>query len=66
MNAVDDQRIKEISRMHKDKLARMHKYNGGLMPLSDYLRWSHDELVNAVIEDEDTRTIFGPGGILDS
>lgn len=49
---MDGKRIREISQMPKTTLARMHLANGGLMPLADYLRWSHDELVKAVIEDE--------------
>lgn len=47
-----DKRIRELARMTKSVLARMHKQNGGLMPLADYLKWTKDELVNAVLEDE--------------
>lgn len=50
--AARDARIKELQRMSKFVLANMHIARGGLMPLADYLRWTHDELVTAVIDDE--------------
>ena len=46
------QRIRELTRTPKADLARMHVRNGGLMGLQTYLRWSKDELINAVLEDE--------------
>ena len=49
---MNDQRIKELARMPKGQLAQMHKTNGGLMPLSTYQKWTKDELLSAVIEDE--------------
>ena len=45
-------RIREIQRMPKDRLARMHVANGGQMGLATYLKWRKDELVNIVLEDE--------------
>lgn len=48
---VTDAEIKAVSEMPKDMLARMHVDNGGLMGFNHYLKWSHDELVNAVIID---------------
>jgi hypothetical protein len=48
----DIKRLRELNRKSKRELARMHKANGGLMPLADYLRWSKDELVGAVMDDE--------------
>jgi hypothetical protein len=44
--------LRELNRKSKQELAHMHKRNGGLMPLADYLRWSKDELVGAVMGDE--------------
>ena len=45
-------RIREIERTPKATLARMHVANGGLMGLPTYLKWSKDELVRIVLEDE--------------
>jgi nucleoid-associated protein YejK len=42
----------ELRKLPKGTLAEMHKANGGLMLLSEYRRWSKDELVSAVLEDE--------------
>jgi hypothetical protein len=46
------ERVLEISKMTKRELAVMHIQNGGLLGLANYMKWSHDELVNAVILDE--------------
>ena len=51
-----DQRIKELAKLPKWQLAQMHKSNGGLMPLADYQKWTKDELLSAVIEDEGLAT----------
>jgi hypothetical protein len=45
-------RERELRRFPKATLASMHKANGGLMPLATYLKWSKDELVSAVMDDE--------------
>lgn len=52
---MNDHRIKELAKLPKWQLAQMHKSNGGLMPLATYQKWSKDELLNAVIEDERLR-----------
>ena len=49
---MNDQRIKELARLPKWQLAQMHKANGGLMGLAVYQKWTKDELLRAVIEDE--------------
>jgi hypothetical protein len=46
----------ELAKMSKYDLARMHRANGGLMTLAEYLQWTKDELVNAVMEDQQVRT----------
>lgn len=55
-----DQRTRELSRMPKNVLAHMHKQNGGLMPLATYQKWTKDELVNTVLEDEGYGTLSHP------
>lgn len=50
--SLTDKRIREISRMTKRELAMLHVRNGGLMGLSVYLKWTKDELINAIISDE--------------
>ena len=49
---MNDQRIKELAKLPKWQLAQMHTANGGLMGLAVYQKWSKDELLRAVIEDE--------------
>ncbi len=45
-------RIAQLYKMTKDQLARMHVANGGLMGYATYRKWTKDELVNAILEDE--------------
>lgn len=52
---MNDQRASELARFPKWKLAEMHKAYGGLMPLAIYRKWTKDELVNAVLQDESRR-----------
>lgn len=42
----------QLDKMTKRQLAEMHVANGGLMGLATYLKWSKDELVNTVLQDE--------------
>jgi hypothetical protein len=42
----------QITRMTKAQLAQMHAANGGLMSVKVYMQWTKDELINAVIEDQ--------------
>lgn len=48
----EDTRARELARMPKHALARMHAANGGLMGVATYRTWTRDELVRAVLEDE--------------
>lgn len=41
----------QILKMSKNDLARTHVANGGLMGLPTYLKWTKEELQNAVMED---------------
>lgn len=41
----------QILKMTKYELARTHVANGGLMGLATYLKWTKEELQNAVLED---------------
>lgn len=45
-------RVAELNAMPKDMLARMHVNYGGLMGFNTYLKWTKDELVNTVLQDE--------------
>lgn len=51
-HTAGDARIRELSRMTKRELAQMHAANVGLMSMADYLKWTKDELIRAVCEDE--------------
>jgi hypothetical protein len=44
-------RVEAVSRLSKRVLAERHIRAGGVLSLREYLRWSHDELVDAVLED---------------
>jgi len=46
-------RVRQLQALGKPALARIHVDNGGLMGLATYLRWSKDELIAAIIEDEE-------------
>ncbi len=48
----DQDRVRQIERMPKAALARLHVANGGLMGLATYLKWTKDELVSVVLQDE--------------
>lgn len=56
MTARDGQaeatRAAQLAKMPKATLAAMHHANGGLMPLATYRKWTREELVKAVLEDE--------------
>ena len=56
---MDDKRIKELARLPKSTLAQMHKANGGLMPLVTYQKWTKDELVATILEDERLAHTYG-------
>jgi hypothetical protein len=45
-------RSAELGRLTKSKLAVMHSANSGLLSAVEYIKWKHEELVNAVLEDE--------------
>lgn len=45
-------RVAELSKMTKAQLAQMHVNYGGLMGFANYVKWSKDELVNTVLQDE--------------
>jgi len=42
----------QLDKMPKARLAQMHAANGGQMGLPTYLKWRKDELVRAVLEDQ--------------
>ena len=50
------ERYKELAKLPKAQLAQMHAANGGLMGLAVYQKWTKDELLRAVIEDEQYMT----------
>jgi hypothetical protein len=39
-------------RMDKRFLATKHKNNGGLLTVAEYMKWTKDELINTLIEDD--------------
>jgi len=45
-------RAKELNRMSKRELAAMHVQYGGLLGFLTYAKWSKDELVNTILQDE--------------
>jgi len=45
-------RERELRRMAKDQLARLHASRGGLMGVAVYKKWTKDELITAVLENE--------------
>jgi hypothetical protein len=45
-------RVKELAKMSKLDLVCMHIENGGLMGYQEYAKWSKDELINTVLQDE--------------
>ena len=45
-------RRQQLTKLSKDQLALMHHNAGGAMGLKVYLKWTKDELVNAVLQDE--------------
>lgn len=49
---MDMQRYKELNKLPKDELARMHVANGGLMGYATYMKWRKDELISIILEDE--------------
>jgi hypothetical protein len=44
--------LQQLSKMSKDQLAQMHAANGGLMGVQTYRKWTKDELIKAVLEDQ--------------
>ena len=42
---------KALAKLSKYELAAQHARNGGIMGLATYSKWTKDELVNAVLED---------------
>jgi hypothetical protein len=46
------ERMAELTKLPKQELARIHAVNGGLMGIKIYLKWTKDELINAVLRDE--------------
>jgi hypothetical protein len=45
-------RERELRKLSKQELAQMHINNGGLLRLSEYMKWTKDELVAEVLFDE--------------
>lgn len=50
---MNDNRYKYLSKKPKAELAQMHVANGGLMGLATYMKWTKDELVSILLEDEE-------------
>lgn len=47
-----DTRYRQLSKMPKHELAAFHRCGGGLLDVREYMGWSKDELVRAVLDDE--------------
>ena len=47
-----DARTRQLNRMKKGQLARLHATGGGLMGIPVYMTWTKDELVSAILEHE--------------
>ena len=43
---------RELRQLPKKQIAQMHIDNGGLMLLSEYMKWTKDELIAEVLEDQ--------------
>ena len=46
------QDYKTLNKLSKYELAAMHVRNGGLMGLPTYLKWTKDELISVILEDQ--------------
>lgn len=46
------QRYGELKKMSKERLARIHMRNGGLMGFDAYMNWTKEELISEILEDE--------------
>jgi hypothetical protein len=47
-----NERERELQKLRKPQLVQMHVRNGGLMGVETYMKWTKQELINAVLEDE--------------
>jgi hypothetical protein len=47
-----DKRFRELNRRSKPFLADLHVRKGGLMGYFTYIRWTKEELIKAILEDE--------------
>ena len=45
-------RYKQLAKLPKWQLVNMHVANGGLMGRGTYAKWTKEELINVVLEDE--------------
>jgi len=43
---------RELRKLSKRQIAQMHIDNGGCMLLSEYMKWTKDELIAEVLEDQ--------------
>jgi hypothetical protein len=49
-------RRQELERLSKLTLAKMHADNGGIMGVGTYKKWTKEELINTVLDDELVRS----------
>jgi hypothetical protein len=45
---------RELRKLPKKQIAQMHIDNGGCMLMSEYMKWTKDELIAEVLEDQQT------------
>jgi len=45
-------RDRELRKLPKHELVRIHVNNGGLMGAATYSKWTKDELVSIILQDE--------------
>jgi len=45
-------RDRELRKLPKHQLVSIHVANGGLMGAATYSKWTKDELINIILEDE--------------
>ena len=52
MDETQAKRYRELRKVPKATLAQWHAANGGVMGVQVYIQWTKEELINAVMEDE--------------
>jgi len=49
---------RKLGRLSKGELIRLHRQGGGLMRIADYWGWTHEELIEACVEDQEGSVVI--------